>query len=139
MKQLPDKPSELIRLALADIRKAEQDPLYVIHMGQWHEPVVDDHAPGGPRLVACTVCFAGSVMAFSLDAAPDGSYSYNSFGEENQLKLEALDSFRVGDVRAGLKEMGITHQMDVGSYGQDAVHWKQRMGRMAELLARDSL
>ena len=54
MSELPDKPSELIRLALADLRKCEADPRYLIDMAQWHRPVTSE---------LCHVCLAGAVMA----------------------------------------------------------------------------
>lgn len=61
MTQLPDKPSELIRLAVADLERAEASPDYIIDMGCWHEPI-----PNG----LCAVCFAGAVIAGTLGAHP---------------------------------------------------------------------
>lgn len=38
---LPDKPSELIRLAIKDLETCEASEKYAIFMGAWHEPVDD--------------------------------------------------------------------------------------------------
>jgi hypothetical protein len=35
--KLPKKPSALLRLALADLEKAEKSPRVKINMGEWHE------------------------------------------------------------------------------------------------------
>ena len=36
--KLPDKPSELIRVALGDLAKCMADPRYFIDMRGWHIP-----------------------------------------------------------------------------------------------------
>lgn len=98
---LPDKPSELIRVALADLRKCEADERYEIDMSEWHLPDGD----GG-----CFVCLAGAVMAKSLGAEEDDEVTPdNYFLDEcgTERKLRALDDFRCGGVRAGLRELGI--------------------------------
>ncbi len=98
MSKLPDKPSELIRVALADLRKCEEDPCYEINMAEWH-------APHGGR---CEVCLAGSVMAQSLGADPDCSHSPKQFSEGAfNLKLCALDEFHEGCLAEGLDMMGL--------------------------------
>lgn len=60
--QLPEKVSELIRLALADLRKIEGDNRYVVNMMTWHVPTWH----GGSE--ECSVCLAGAVMAKTLHA-----------------------------------------------------------------------
>lgn len=58
--QLPDKPSELIRLALKDLRKTErQFWKYKIDMDIWHSGKTS-------TLSRCSVCLAGAVMAQTL-------------------------------------------------------------------------
>lgn len=49
---------QLLELALTDLEKAEKSKKHKIDMDVWYKP-------NG----VCTVCLAGSVMAFSLDAA----------------------------------------------------------------------
>jgi hypothetical protein len=95
--------SSLIKLALADMRKAEAEPeKFILDMNTWLKPttvicsttaglVLKEHK-------ACILCAAGSVMAFSLKAPL-------SFGElaplnmkGNTSQLDAINSLRSGDV-----------------------------------------
>ena len=96
MSKLPDKPSELIRVALADLEKCEADPRYLIDMDRWHSGI--RHDSNEP----CAVCFAGSVMAQRLGA--DHRYYISGPGrfDEDEGKLHALNAFREGRIAAGL-------------------------------------
>jgi len=49
---LPDKLSDIILIALEDLRKVERSKKYKVYMGVWH-------SPNG----VCSVCFAGAVMS----------------------------------------------------------------------------
>jgi hypothetical protein len=109
MKFLPKKPSKLIRLAIADLVKTEQDSNYKIHMDTWHVPF---HS-------RCHVCLAGAVMAQTLgaditkDVVPaDFSHVLKVIPTRTWLRLRALDCFRKGHVSEGLRFMG---------YGDDTV------------------
>lgn len=65
---LPDKPSELIDLALRDLADVESDPNYCVEMEvQWHASLYW-YQSGRPK---CAVCLAGAVMARSLHAPPN--------------------------------------------------------------------
>lgn len=96
--QLPDKPSELIRLALSDLRKCEADPRYSIDMWAWHAPFLNDR---------CYVCLAGAVMAKSINASITDELAPSDFDGEISTKLNALDCFRLGDIAGGLDKLGI--------------------------------
>lgn len=101
---LPDKPSELLRLALADLRKAEKDPRYAIDMDTWHDPFYDVEAKvhtDEPTAV-CQVCLAGAVMAFSLGADPLVSVYPWELGHETDLRLELLNELREGCVKTAV-------------------------------------
>lgn len=98
MSKLPDKPSELIRLALADLRKCESYPAYKIDFNRWHYPEL-----GG----ACCVCLAGSVIAQSLGKNPRFYSKPSDYNSDTEMKLEALDDFRSGNVDGGLFRMNI--------------------------------
>jgi hypothetical protein len=117
MSKLPNKASELIRVALADLKKAEASSDYVVSMSIWHE------APSfGIR--ACAVCFAGSVMAMTLEVPKHLNVSFGSeeftndgmkitfdfFGafdvsQSDQNKLYALNEFRSGNVFYGMQAL----------------------------------
>ena len=93
---LPDIPSALIRLALADLDKAEQTPGYEIDMDRWHSP----------QDGKCLICLAGAVMAFSLNTPKEKCYSDTSFSRTSEQAFSALDSFRAGDIPSGLYVLG---------------------------------
>ena len=131
-KTLPDLPSDLISLALNDLECAELDPRYSIRMAQWHCP---DRATK-----TCGVCFAGSVIAFSLDiphTQTHGPSRFNDMKIEN--KLHALDAFRQGFVKLGLITLGIdneafTQRVIIPDYCVDAKAFKQAMRDLAATL-----
>ena len=56
---LPDKLTDLLELALSDLKKVADSPKYYIHMERYYN---------GSRTGPCMVCFAGAVMAKSLNA-----------------------------------------------------------------------
>jgi hypothetical protein len=98
---LPDKPSELIRVALADLRKVEALPqIYRVNMDVWHRekrvPLESNEAP------LCEVCLAGSMISQSLHANPNEHRGPEDFDQETTWKLYALNEFRVGNVYDGL-------------------------------------
>lgn len=104
VRKLPDKPSELITVALADLRKVERrsSNTYKINMGVWHEPFPED---GGTS--QCSLCLAGSVMSASLGLPGDVSSCPSDWPVKIRNKLIALNSFRVGDVMDGLETLGL--------------------------------
>ena len=102
---LPDKPSELIRLALADLALCAADPNYAIDMGQWHMP----------EYGVCRVCLAGAVIAKTLNATRAAELYPEDF-PENRKKINALDDFRDGWVCSALDELG----HDLSNWGHGA-------------------
>ena len=92
---LPDKISALLRVALADVEKCDADPVYVLDMNRWHDPI---KTPAGP---VCAVCMAGAVMAQTLKISPDNHATPEEYGEqaESFLDGELLDS--LNDIRIG--------------------------------------
>lgn len=103
MNTLPDKPSALIRVALCDLRKVEQDPKFRVDMTRW---MYRDN-------VVCYVCLAGAVMAQSLgimgmvseELTPIETFILDAESD----KLRALNEFRAGRVNSGLFVMGLPH------------------------------
>lgn len=95
--QLPTKPSELIRLALSDLRAIEQDPRYRVDMEHlWHSRAYS----------SCTVCLAGAVMANHLSADANLGYLPSDF-PRNACALCAIDDFRLGNVGSGCGRMEV--------------------------------
>ncbi len=98
MKTLPDKPSELIRLAVHDLEKIEGDERYQFCMAQWHYPVEN-----GP----CFVCLAGAVMGGTLRAGDREVCFPATFGKRNAGRLMALESLARGNFTEAFSRMGI--------------------------------
>lgn len=138
MNELPDKASELIRLALADLRKSEENPNHVINMMEWHAPFPCER---------CMVCLAGAVMANTLKI-PDNvsaSPSNGSFSTDTCKKLIALNAFRVGNIHDGLYAMGYFENHEIynfpvlGYYSHDADRFHEKMEEMAAYLEAKGL
>ena len=126
---LPDKPSELIRLAVKDLTICEQMPeTYKINMGVWHDRMYGDNK--------CHVCLAGSVMAQTLGADPTREI-YPSETDE-QKKLRALSSFAFGEIEDGLSYLSLygkieTPEMEeICSYSLDPEQFKADMLELAQ-------
>ena len=127
--KLPDKPSELIRLALADLALCAADPNYRIDMGEWHKP---EHG-------VCQVCLAGAVMAKSLNASRAVELYSNDF-PENRRKITALNDLRQGDVFRAFDEIDLdlsswghnAPERDITPYHKDPVGFMADMRRLAD-------
>ena len=137
MAKLPDKPSELIELALKDLASVERSKAYKVDMGTWHSPAKYD----GP----CSVCLAGAVMARTLRMPRDEEHSpwlhgTRKMGSETVRKLIALDYFRSGDVRFALNNCKLTRPANlpggvrVTPYSSNRRAFKTDMRRLARRL-----
>lgn len=136
---LPDKPSELLRVAIRDLKACAADPKYKIDMGVWHRAARDYRGDD-----YCSVCLAGAVLAqscsvpLSTTAAPESSLSralalrprvrrtkslegktvyepvteYKS-GAAVDDKMMALDAFRQGYIDYGLGKLDIPRPDDM--------------------------
>ena len=138
---LPDKPSDLLILALADLAKAESDPTYDIHMGEWHVPFrrrLKDKPTDRCRKYDhfCSVCFAGAVMAGTLGQEAGRKLIPEHFEPALHDKLQALDCFRTGDVSLGLMQLKIDvdqwtgYDKAVPYYDSDG-EWRKAMNELA--------
>lgn len=128
---LPHVPSALIRLALADLRKVEAMPeTYRVDMGTWHAPELNG---------TCVVCFAGAVMANTLGAPRDRSFSQYGFGEHNFTALDALDDFRLGCVIRGarcLDARPVEFEREVPEYSDDRPGFHAALHALADAFER---
>ena len=140
---LPDKPSELILVALKDLIKCERSKKYKVDMTIWHQKEWPD-AP------ACSVCLGGSVMAKSFDANPNEvlePYNMKHLRVSDRRKLKALDHFRRGNIWCGLESMRlplkrlykIDSHMDVQFYSESPTKFKADMRKMAKYLKSKGL
>lgn len=127
--KLPDKPSELIRLALADLAQCAADPNYRIDMGEWHKP----------RHGVCHVCLAGAVLAKSLNV-PGAAELYPKDFPENSKKITALNDLRQGDVCRALDALDLdlsnwgdtTPARDITQYHRDPGAFMADMRQLAD-------
>ena len=110
---LPDKPSELVRLAIEDVKKVYRDDRYILNMNDWHvleEYETDDLILAGylkpngyeSEMEKCAVCFGGAVMAMTLDTDQEEYVSPDDFDKDTENKLASLDLFRRGNIRKGV-------------------------------------
>lgn len=142
MKKLPNKPSTLIRLAIADLEKIEKNSDYSIDMYDWH--VSSDQTHNG----LCAVCLAGSVIACSLGKPSFKTVFPSHFPKKISRKLFALNEFREGYIKDGLRDFGISEskisclrnkQVDVIDYQDNPKQFKKQMRYIAYNLKRAGL
>jgi hypothetical protein len=132
---LPDKPSELLTLALADLESVESDPRYVIDMDLWHKPYRD----------RCAVCLAGAVIARTMGESPRVMLTVADFPEAISPKLFALNDFRMGYISLALSDLGIRKPSSIPAgvhvtpYNIDRDKFFADMGAMAALLREHGL
>lgn len=106
--ELPNKPSELIELALSDMNKCIADDRYKINFNHYHIPnrILNQFNDVIIKEPICSVCFAGSVMAKSMNTQPDTYMHVYRLTKDQAKKLYALDLFRQGLINDGLVHMG---------------------------------
>lgn len=124
---LPHVMSKLIRIGLADLEKVENDERYVVNMETWHVP--------GKR--TCAVCFAGSVMAKTMEVDLQMWVNALSFGEENGRAFSALDALRMGDVQLAAYSLDIPgnfESVSIRAYNRGPSEFVQDMTALATTL-----
>jgi hypothetical protein len=135
--KLPNKPSELILLALADLVKVERSKNYVVDMGTFHTKYDDDEP--------CHVCLAGAVMAKSLSIPSDVFVAPRDFESDTKRKLLALDRFRQGWASSAFIRLkrsyrrGFSFDREITPYEEDPRAFKREMRRLAADLASENL
>ena len=101
--QLPNKLSECIKVALHDLELCRKDSKYKIDFSTWHEPSTIHYDQFGDEKPVCAVCFAGSVMAQTLNVELNEEYRPDMFNEFDEFRLMALDDIREGDLIEALR------------------------------------
>ena len=89
------KPSEIIHVALHDLKLCEVDPGYVINMNVWHDPLNETYQ--------CAVCLTGAVIAQTLGTVPHKYAAPEHFSGKQACALFMLDRMRQGFVGRALK------------------------------------
>ena len=120
---LPTKPSELIRVALADLRECEADDRYRVDMWDLHSS-----RKGQRGQMVCHVCLAGAVLAQTLGAPRNRSISGRDLARYRssvQDRLRALDYFRRGEIKAGLSCLRLTIRHEYGLRALDCFRARQ--------------
>jgi hypothetical protein len=138
--KLPNKPSALIRLAVADLTAVEkQKKKFEIRMNQWFTP--NSELEDDPKKKKCYVCFAGSVMANTMKLDPEEYQEpYTVDDEDAEKKLYALNDFREGHIEEGLGVMGIdlppflASEVEVVMYEDNKAVFKKQMLKLADVL-----
>ena len=95
--KLPDKPSDLIELALRDFDSCRTDRGYVIDMDFLH--YYDESES------KCHVNFAGSLMAKTLKANPRGKFGYKDFTGDQGKKIDFLQKINQCEIIPALKNL----------------------------------
>ena len=141
--RLPDKPSELIRVALADLAKCQADERYEINMEEWHRP----QSRSNGYEFKCLICFAGAAMSQSLGAAPDIKAWPEDFDDPDRRRLLALDAFREGYVKAAVQTIDanrinsflLPRKVSVTHFEADPAAWRADMEKIATMLEEAGL
>jgi hypothetical protein len=103
---LPDKPSDLLELALHDLELCEADGRYEIRMLLWHAPL--DDRPG------CMVCLAGAVLSQTCKAPMNIQIWVPSMANGTDIperianQLTAIDALRTGRVDEAFGLLGLS-------------------------------
>lgn len=145
--RLPEKLSDCLELALADIEKVEESDKFVVDMDDWI--CTYPTTPGGKSV--CHVCAAGAVMTQTLGITrehyshPAQVFNSGEISYADSRRLLALDHLRLGYLHSALRETEqdvpdrIPRIFDVDTYESDPEEWKLDMRRVVSLLREHGL
>lgn len=125
------KTSALLKLALTDLRKVEQDPQYEVDMMVWHAPLSSRNV--------CQVCLAGAVLAKTCRLPPTQA-SGNMVESREWVRI--LDSLRVGEIGNSLDgELpdSLRWREEIPRYEEDPVEFHNQLQGVVYLLEREGL
>ena len=148
MKKLPKTLSKLMRIALADLYKAERSKYVNVDMIEWvyifptpdHSLSVLENMKNADR---CSVCFAGAVMAFSTN-----EFDFGLKGSPNRNQYRAIDYVRRGHVESALTftdqnttkwSSNYDAAIPVTEYETDRKQWRKDMWKIVRKLERIGL
>jgi hypothetical protein len=140
---LPDKPSELIRVALQDLELAEKSPNIRVNMFTFFAYNLRQ-LPG-----ECVMCLAGSVMYFGSselrgslkESAGEMAYWPNRFDKDTADKLSFLSDFQFGLFSSSFCYLGLDwpeslpgSQKEFPQYRYEPQRYKAELRRLADQL-----
>lgn len=142
-KKLPEKLSDCVKVALADLAKIEKlKKSYIIAMeSSFHDPM----GSFGNKANKCVVCFAGAVMSQTLNTPLEDDVAPQNFSNYNGKRLHALDNLRQGSISSAIQEVyGIDNilpkytdfNVSVKSYSEDKSKFKSDMKNVEKLLRK---
>jgi len=136
-KTLPNKLWETLRLALADLKLVEKNPLYCVNMEVVHAPINPGYCESKPEAI-CEVCLGGSVMAMNLGVYINNNAAFYEpyFLQSTMFKLNALDCLRRGNITIAVdyfynhlkypeKKVNLVVDRDIQQYSTDPKKKKQ--------------
>jgi len=124
MSALPDKPSELLELAINDALEVEKMPGWELDMHIWLQRFDQN---------TCSACLAGSVMLRQLGVAPTRVASLLEYGLSlrDEDKVHAINFLRAGDIATALHLLRLTNPLE--DYRAIAMHHIDRDAFFADL------
>ena len=139
MTKLSNKPSELIRHALKDLEKCEEQGDIIDMENLWYEVNEDNN---------CMLCLAGAVMKNTFKVILKDKFKDcypSNFNFNNKNKLFALEAFRSGQIELGLTKMNIDFtdvsikNRKITRYTENPEKFKKDMYELAKDLKKISL
>ena len=145
MTKLPKKLSSLMRVALADLTKAERAKNVKVDMDDWIRVGHNNDLWTGkfserPKDSNCEMCFAGAVLAYSLDRSMPRENSSPILWKQ----MCALNYVREGKVYQALCELNPNNAEKylkyyeyaeyVSSYESDSKKWRKDMHKIIKKL-----
>lgn len=143
---LAEKLSDVLDDALDDLEACVDDPEYEVNMDSWHRGGRYSQ-PGAARTNLCIVCLAGATMAKSIKVSKSHQYLPTDFTEYNQIRLYALDSLRVGQIKFAVVLMKgdeiasdlYLKNVAVVDYSKNSVQFMEQMRAIAKGLRKRGL
>ena len=132
-----NNPVQLIRDAIGDLELQEKEPQVLIDMGAWHEP--DYNRPD-----RCYQCLAGASMSRRLGLSLEEQWIPDELPEKIRNKIQALNFFRMGQVRLAFKTLGLIGEEEpivlpaelewraIPCYGDSPEGFKKEMLKLAD-------
>ena len=125
------KSSELIRIAVGDLKKVLASPKHEINMDEWIQPTS----------TACYVCLAGAVLINTFEYSDDKKVIAFDQPPEVEFLMYRLNRLRKGAVRdflggdkSKVSNDILSHQIDPFTYADDGAKFIEQLESLATKL-----